>query len=195
MSEYEKEGISEENSGRVSCGIVSGYLSLLCHGNRRPGCIEDDPGKKDGKDRKAAGEKGSSKQAALKALFKYTERKFGYARTVGFKAASGWGKTYALEMFQKKKGSCYHFAAAYAYLAKEATGLPVRLCIGQTNGFNASRWQQHAWVEIKISGKWYIYDPNMDKFAADSSLKYYKKSRDKLYGVTYKVSKRYTVKY
>lgn len=139
--------------------------------------------------------KGSSKQAALKALFKYTERKFGYARTVGFKAASGWGKTYALEMFQKKKGSCYHFAAAYAYLAKEATGLPVRLCIGQTNGFNASRWQQHAWVEIKISGKWYIYDPNMDKFAADSSLKYYKKSRDKLYGVTYKVSKRYTVKY
>lgn len=139
--------------------------------------------------------KKDSKTMALKRLFKYMEKNYGYARAVGFTASRGWQKSYALTMIKNKAGSCYHFAAAYAYLAKEATGYPVKICVGTTNGFNAARWQPHAWVEIKISGKWYIFDPNMDKFAASSSLKYYKKERSKLYGKTYQVSKRYSVTY
>ncbi|MDO5422246.1 MAG: transglutaminase domain-containing protein [Eubacteriales bacterium] len=137
--------------------------------------------------------KNSSKQAALKTLFQYMEKSYNYGRVVGFKNTKGWEKTYALEMMRKKQGSCYHYAAAYAFLAKKATNFPVRVCIGKTNGFNKDVWQPHAWVEIKISGKWYIYDVNLDKFAAKSKLKYYKKNRDSLYKTTYKVEKRITV--
>ncbi|MDY3919488.1 MAG: transglutaminase-like domain-containing protein [Candidatus Limivivens sp.] len=142
---------------------------------------------------KAKVKTGSSKQAALKTLFQYVEKTYNYKRVVGFKDTAGWEKTYALSMIKSKAGSCYHFAALYAFLTKKATGFPVRLCIGTTNGFNKARWQAHAWVEIKISGKWYIFDPNMDKFAAKSKLKYYKKNRDSLYNKTYKVQKRIAV--
>lgn len=123
---------------------------------------------------KAAKETNSKK--ALKKLFQYVEKNYGYARTIGFENTKGWEKTFAKEMIQEKKGSCYHFAALYAFLAKKATGYPVRICLGKTNGFNASRWQDHAWCEIKIGKKWYLFDTNMDKFAANSKGKYFMKS-------------------
>ncbi len=114
----------------------------------------------------------------LKKLFQYAEENWEYQRVTGFKASSGWQRTYAYRMYKNKKGSCYHFAAGYAYLAKYVLGskYKVRIALGQTKGFG-NGWQDHAWVEIRMSGKWYIFDPNMDKFAADCSLKYYKKKR------------------
>ena len=139
--------------------------------------------------------KGSSKEAALKTLFQYVEKTCSYSRAVGFQPVSGWEKTYALDMLRTKRGSCYHFAAAYGFLAKKATGYPVRVCIGTTNGFNKSRWQPHGWCEIKIKGKWYVFDPNMDKFAAGSRMKYYKKDRKKLMKTTYRVEKRIPVSF
>lgn len=123
---------------------------------------------------------GSSKKAALKQLFQYAEKNYGYKRVMGFKNTQGWEKTYAQEIYKEKKGSCYHFAAAYAFLAKEATGYPVRICIGTTNGFNKKKWQNHAWTEIKIGSKWYLCDPNLDKFGANSSGKYYLKLSSKM---------------
>lgn len=78
-------------------------------------------------------------------------------------------------MIKNKKGSCYHFAALYAFLAKEA-GVKARICLGRTNGFNKARWQDHAWCEVKVGKKWYICDPNMDKFAANSKGKYFMKT-------------------
>lgn len=139
--------------------------------------------------------KGSSKEAALKTLFQYVEKTCNYSRAIGFSPVSGWEKTYALDMLRTKRGSCYHFAAAYGFLAKKATGYPVRVCIGTTNGFNKSRWQPHGWCEIKIKGKWYVFDPNMDKFATGSRLKYYKKDRKKLIKTTYRVEKRIPVSF
>lgn len=136
--------------------------------------------------------KKSSKKSALKQLFKYTEKAYGYKRVIGFKNKKGWEKTYARTMYNSKRGSCYHFAAAYAFLAKKATGYPVRICLGKTNGFNKKVWQPHAWVEVKIGKKWYICDPNMDKFAAKSSGKYFLKNRTKL-SKTYKTQSRITV--
>ena len=76
---------------------------------------------------------------------------------------------------QNKKGSYYHFAAPYAFLAKES-GVEARICLGRTNGFNKARWQDHAWCEVKVGKKWYICDPNMDKFAANSKGKYFMKT-------------------
>lgn len=108
-----------------------------------------------------------------KALFKYMEKNYNYKRMVGFQARKGWEKEYAKEMFYSKKGSCYHFAAAYAYLVKKVGGCQVRICIGQTNGFNSSVWQAHAWCELKVKGSWYVCDPNMDKYAANKSGKYF----------------------
>ena len=84
-------------------------------------------------------------------------------------------KAKTAEMIKNKKGSCYHFAALYAFLAKES-GVEARICLGRTNGFNKARWQDHAWCEVKVGKKWYICDPNMDKFAANSKGKYFMKT-------------------
>ena len=134
-----------------------------------------------------------SAKKKLKKLFAYLQKEYDYGRKVGFDAYDGWEKDYALEMFADEKGSCYHYAAAYAFLAKKATGYPVRIGVGQTNGFSG-KLQKHAWTEVKISGKWYILDSNMDKYAADSSGKYCLKKRDSLKNTSnkYKDTKYYT---
>lgn len=122
-------------------------------------------------------EKNQKKQ--LKKLFQYVEKTYGYARVMGFTGKKGWEKAYAAEMIKNKKGSCYHFAAAYAFLAKKATGYKVRIVIGKTNGFSGAL-QEHAWTEINIDSKWYICDSNMDKYAENSSGKYFLKKKSKL---------------
>lgn len=118
----------------------------------------------------------------LKKLFHYVEKNYGYKRVMGFEAYDGWEKEYASEMYSGKKGSCYHFAAAYAFLAAKATGYKVRIGIGKTNGFS-SELQDHAWTEVNINSVWYICDSNMDKFAENSSGKYFLKKRNKLKSV------------
>lgn len=120
-----------------------------------------------------------SEKKKLKKLFNFVEKNYDYKRTVDFVAYSGWEKDYASEMYSQNKGSCYHFAAAYAFLAKKATGLNVRIGIGKTSGFSGTL-QGHAWAEIKINSTWYICDTNMDKYAENSSGKYFLKKRDKL---------------
>ena len=134
-----------------------------------------------------------SAKKKLKKLFTYIQKEYDYGRKVGFEAYSGWEKDYALEIFKEEKGSCYHYAAAYAFLANKATGYQTRIGIGQTNGFSGDL-QKHAWVEIKIGGKWYVCDPNMDKYAAQSSGKYYLKKRNSLKSVynKFKDAKYYT---
>lgn len=122
---------------------------------------------------------GDSAKKKLKKLSAYMQKEYGYARKTGFHAYRGWEKDYALEMFEDQKGSCYHYAAAYAFLAKKAAGCSVRIGVGQTDGFSG-KLQKHAWAEVKLNGKWYICDPNMDKYAADSSGKYCLKKRSSL---------------
>lgn len=120
-----------------------------------------------------------SEKKKLKKLFNHVEKKYGYKRVTGFEAYNGWAGDYALEIYTEKKGSCYHFAAAYAFLAEKATGYKVRIGVGKTNGFSGEL-QNHAWTEVKINSKWYICDTNMDKYAESSSGKYFLKSRNKL---------------
>ena len=122
---------------------------------------------------------GDSAKKKLKKLSAYMQKEYGYARKTGFHAYRGWEKDYVLEMFEDQKGSCYHYAAAYAFLAKKAAGCSVRIGVGQTDGFSG-KLQKHAWAEVKLNGKWYICDPNMDKYAADSSGKYCLKKRSSL---------------
>ncbi|MCF0132579.1 MAG: transglutaminase domain-containing protein [Blautia sp.] len=77
---------------------------------------------------------------------------------------NGWANSYALSMLKNKRGSCYHHAAAFAYLARKATSLPVRICYGKAKIYSSSK-SPHAWVEVKIDKKWYIYDTNAKAFA------------------------------
>lgn len=138
--------------------------------------------------------KGDANKKKLKKLFAYVEKNYEYGRAMGFKTYKGWEKDFALEMFKEKKGSCYHYAAAYAFLAKKATGYQVRIGVGKTNGFNG-KLQDHAWTEVKIASTWYICDTNMDKYAAKSSGKYYLKKRNGLKKVynNYKNTKYFNV--
>ncbi|MCI8646428.1 MAG: transglutaminase domain-containing protein [Firmicutes bacterium] len=124
-------------------------------------------------------DKKDTKEEKLEKLFTYVEKNYKYGRPTKAAGSKGWEKTFAMEMYKKKKGSCYHFAAAYAFLAQKATGYKVRVAIGKTNGFSG-KLQDHSWVELKIGKKWFICDPNMDKFAEDSSGKYFLKERSKL---------------
>lgn len=143
---------------------------------------------------KKAVKKEKNQKKQLKNLFQYVEKNYGYARVMGFTAKKGWEKTYAAEMIKKKEGSCYHYAALYAFLAKKATDLPVRISIGTTNGFQKSRWQPHAWCEIRVGKVWYVFDANMDKFAAGSKGKYFMKSVKSMKSA-YKKSKTVNVKF
>lgn len=140
-----------------------------------------------------------SKEKKMNKLFKYVEKKYGYKRLYNIKLSNNLTgmRLYAGQMFVDEKGSCYHYAAAYAFLVKRATGYPVRICLGKTNGFNENNLQAHGWVEVKIKGTWYVFDPNMDKFAEKSSGKYYMKKKSDLKKVynSYKGVKYITVKF
>ena len=87
--------------------------------------------------KKSKAKKEKTQKKKLKKLFQYVEKNYGYARAIGFKNSRGWEKTFTAEMIKNKKGSCYHFAALYAFLAKES-GVEARICLGRTNGFNCN---------------------------------------------------------
>jgi hypothetical protein len=136
-------------------------------------------------------------QEALKTLFDYGVENWAYARApLSFNANNGWKPTgwqytFALEMMTNKKGSCFHDAAAFALLAKRATGLPVRICLGTSNAYGS--WSAHGWVEIKIDGTWYTYDTNAARFSKLRTGKWYQQKASAMNGKVYKVSKRIDV--
>jgi len=85
-----------------------------------------------------------SAKTKLKKLFKYTEKKWSYARDYKKVTKNNW-TTYAYEMLKGKSGGCYHWAAGFAALARQALGskYTVRIAVGKTKGFGNSK-QKHA---------------------------------------------------
>lgn len=131
----------------------------------------------------------TAKKTAINKLAAYVEKNCEYGRVMGFKGNKGWEYSYAKEMLTKKQGSCYHYAAAFAFLAKRATGYPVRICWGTSNAFNTSRWQYHAWTEVKIGNTWYTYDTNAAKKSPLRKGKWYQQKRSAMEGKIYKTQK------
>ena len=134
----------------------------------------------------------TSAEAAVKTLFCLVRDQYGYdgLSARGFKpetAPQNWEYTFAKQMLTNKKGSCYHYAAALAFLVKRATGLPVRIGTGTARVYRKDNAQFHGWVEIGIGGAWYIYDPIVAKNAAnrDKSLTY------PLYKLPYNTARQY----
>ena len=152
-----------------------------------------------------------SKATKLKKLFNYMRNTVTYKRDTArlgqIPSEDGWTDTFALEMMTDLQGDCYHYAAMYAALAQRATGYTTRVVVGTTCGFDKNRknTQSHAWVEIKISKKWYIFDVNMDLYGKTTkgktvkALTYYKKLRTndtmKQIYCKYKKVKNYSVKF
>lgn len=134
--------------------------------------------------------------AELKKKDKKGKYVYGYKNAMGFHPATakkGWENKFAKEMIVGKKGSCYHDAAAFAFLAKRATGLPVRICLGNATLMSSKKWQEHGWVEIKIGKTWYTYDANADKYAKLRKGKWLCQKRSAMEGKIYKTQKTFNV--
>ena len=55
--------------------------------------------------------------------------------------------------------------------------------------------QNHGWVEIKISGKWYTFDTNANRFSSLRKGKWFMQKRTSMEGKVYKTQKTYYVNF
>ncbi len=134
-------------------------------------------------------------EETVKRLFDYMVDKTRYARDTSRSKAKGWEYKYAKKMLSKRTGSCYHYAAGFAFLVRRATGLDVRVCMGKAKVFNAKVTQPHAWTEIKLDGTWYIFDTNAAKYSTRKGLDFYQLKRSASAAKkNYKTSKKVTVR-
>ena len=115
----------------------------------------------------------TAKQDAIDKIFSHVSdpSQFAYARDTGSKGKY-WSYRYGKQMLSKKMGSCYHYASAFGFLVKRATGIPVRICMGKVQTFTKGTWQPHAWAEIKLGGKWYVYDPNAKAYSKLTNIQF-----------------------
>lgn len=113
----------------------------------------------------------TQEQKLLKAFYylrggsgeKWTDSGFGYRNTnQGYiqgryngQKQYTWQIDCALYMFREKRGMCYHWAAAYMFLARRL-GFQAYLVVGTING------SLHCWNQIKWSGKWHISDVELE---------------------------------
>lgn len=70
---------------------------------------------------------------------------------------------YAAKLFSTGKGDCYNFTAAFHYLAR-ALGYDSTAIVGTCYYSWNSRPIAHAWVEIPINGKVYLFDPQIENY-------------------------------
>lgn len=94
----------------------------------------------------------------LRALYNYCRDNFSYLkRPLLETGATGWEPEYASAFLSMGKGNCFSFSSLFCLLAREI-GQPAYTVIGGL-GKNAS---PHGWVEIKLDGKNYMFDPQLE---------------------------------
>lgn len=128
-----------------------------------------------------------SKSKKLKTCYTYLWKKYSYQRFYDTPKASKMSG-YAKYMFTNKKGNCYRYAASLACIAK-VIGYDSRVAVGSISSLHGGM-TPHGWTEIKVSGKWYICDANMQKNFP--SVNSYMRTT-KTYAYSHKCSKRYTL--
>lgn len=101
-----------------------------------------------------------SKEKKLKACYNYFWKNYSYQRFVDTPDDSKMSG-YASYMLTYKRGNCYRYAAAFACIAK-VIGYDSRVAVGQISAIGGGM-TPHGWTEIKIGGKWYLFDANMQK--------------------------------
>lgn len=88
--------------------------------------------------------------------------------------SSLWDKKvvyYAYCALKNKKESCYGYSSAFVVLTR-AIGLESYVVQGKT-ALARGGYGNHWWVNIKIDGKYYVFDPNVDDDIAKGSTIYY----------------------
>lgn len=89
---------------------------------------------------------------------------------------SSWDKKiiyYAYSALNNKKDSCYGYSSAFVVLTR-AIGLDSYVMQGKTV-LAKGGYGNHWWVNIKIDGKYYVFDPNVeDDIAKGKTIYYYR---------------------
>ncbi len=108
----------------------------------------------------------------LRAAFDFVADTITYERS--FEIPSGdWTKEYAAKTLGTSKGNCYGYASAFAYIAK-GLGYDARICTGTVTSSYGGR-TAHAWTEVKMNNRWYVFDTEMQNAKGDG---YYKQTYD-----------------
>lgn len=84
-------------------------------------------------------------KSCYKALCKYH-----YQRSSSGRPGAKKMKPYAFYLFRNKKGDCYQYSSALAYIAR-VLGYDSRISVDNTI-------TTHSWCEIKVNGKWKVCD-------------------------------------
>lgn len=84
-----------------------------------------------------------------------------------------WTESYAKEALLTGKANCYGYAATFAYVAK-GLGFEARVCTGTVQSALGGK-TPHAWTEVKLGDKWYIFDTEMQDAKGSG---YYKQTYD-----------------
>ena len=108
----------------------------------------------------------------LKSCFDYFVLSSIYERKIDVPLGD-WTGEYAKEILISSKGNCYNFAAAFAYIAK-GLGYEARVCTGTIESALGGR-APHAWTEVKMGDKWYVFDTEMQRAKGQG---YYKQTYD-----------------
>lgn len=130
--------------------------------------------------------KSQSKAAKLKACFDYLWKHYTYKRFYVLPDKNTISKNYAEYMLKNKRGNCFCYGATFACIAK-VLGYDSRLGMGMIAAAGGGM-TPHGWGEVKVNGKWYICDPDMQMNIR--SINVYKRTRSNFpYRLT--VSKHY----
>lgn len=94
----------------------------------------------------------------LKALYRYCRDNFSYLkRPLLETGAAGWEPEYASAFLSMGKGNCFSFSSLFCLLAREI-GQPAYTVIGGLGKTSSP----HGWVEIKLDGTVYLFDPQLE---------------------------------
>lgn len=142
---------------------------------------------------------GMTKEKKLYAMYMYlatpssSNKHFRYERRYDdykYIGRSGWTSDYAYQMLSTGRGNCYRFACCFGYFAKMLgydSYVQVGKCTSTRGGYTP-----HSWVEIKMNGGTYVFDPELQFAGAASNL--YKKTYS-TYPITIIKGKSYKIKF
>ncbi|MBQ8503547.1 MAG: hypothetical protein IJ491_04630 [Clostridia bacterium] len=141
------------SNGKMAKNTIVGSYYLLNDGTR----ATDTAVKQAVKVVKAATNNKMTKEQKLKACYNWIIKNFSYQRDYQDPARlkNNWTKAYAEYAFRNKRGNCYKYASAMGYCA-EVLGYDARVVYGKIA--SGSSRTNHGWTEIRIDGKYYIFD-------------------------------------
>ena len=94
----------------------------------------------------------------LESCFNYVAEILSYERRMEVPTGN-WTAAYAENALSTGKANCYGYAAAFAYIA-DGLGYDARVCVG-TVASSLGGQTAHAWTEVRVGNKGYIFDTEM----------------------------------